>query len=247
MGKLFPTLRTLQHTGHLVQVRRSTNARGVTTTRTFDLAGRLTVISYDDDSTPAFFYQLDHRDRATAVFNGNDDSEGALYAYTYNGPGGVWDQMFWEGGSVTRTFDDHARLHQLMVKQGEDVLFTTTHSHDPATGGLASVTHGGVTAMYDWTAPIGGLPGAVRFRRWSSDLFNRDYKSTTHMEVMRTKTSAMIEKEPLMHAIAYNALRALILESATVHQQELGRTRFASQQRHGGPAPAMACPSRRLS
>lgn len=37
-----------------------------------------------------------------------------------------------------------------------------------------------------------------------------------HMEVMLTKTPAMIHKELLMHAIAYNAIRALILEGASV-------------------------------
>jgi hypothetical protein len=41
-----------------------------------------------------------------------------------------------------------------------------------------------------------------------------------------TKTPAMVEKELLMHAIAYNMIRALILESASVHQQELGRISF---------------------
>lgn len=64
------------------------------------------------------------------------------------------------------------------------------------------------------------------FRRWSIELFYRDIKTTMHMEVMRTKTPEMIEKELLMHAIAYNMIRALILESATVHQQELGRISF---------------------
>ena len=63
-------------------------------------------------------------------------------------------------------------------------------------------------------------------RRWSIELFYRDIKTTMHMEVMRTKSPAMVEKELLMHAIAYNALRALILESASVHQQELGRISF---------------------
>lgn len=64
------------------------------------------------------------------------------------------------------------------------------------------------------------------YRRWSIELFYRDIKTTMHMEVMRTKTPAMVEKELLMHAIAYNALRALILESASMHQQDLGRISF---------------------
>jgi hypothetical protein len=64
------------------------------------------------------------------------------------------------------------------------------------------------------------------YRRWSIELFYRDIKTTMRMEVMRTKSPEMIEKELLMHAIVYNALRALILESASVHQQELGRLSF---------------------
>jgi hypothetical protein len=64
------------------------------------------------------------------------------------------------------------------------------------------------------------------YRRWSIELFYRDIKTTMHMEVLRTKSPAMIEKELLMHAIAYNATRALILQSARSHQQELGRISF---------------------
>ena len=64
------------------------------------------------------------------------------------------------------------------------------------------------------------------YRRWSIELFFRDVKTTMHMEVLRCKSPAMIEKELLMHAIAYNAIRALIQQSAAVHQQELGRLSF---------------------
>jgi hypothetical protein len=74
------------------------------------------------------------------------------------------------------------------------------------------------------------------YRRWSIELFYRDIKTTMHMEVMRTKSPDMVRKELLMHAIAYNALRALILESASKHPQELGRIRFASRLRSKGAA-----------
>lgn len=70
--------------------------------------------------------------------------------------------------------------------------------------------------------PADKLAELYYHRRWSIELFFRDIKTTMHMEVMRTKTPAMIEKELLMNAITYNALRALILESAVAHQQELG-------------------------
>ncbi|MBL9178953.1 MAG: IS4 family transposase [Verrucomicrobiaceae bacterium] len=64
------------------------------------------------------------------------------------------------------------------------------------------------------------------YRRWSIELFYRDIKTTMHMEVMRTKTPDMVRKELLMHAIAYNMIRAMILQSASQHQQELGRISF---------------------
>jgi hypothetical protein len=64
------------------------------------------------------------------------------------------------------------------------------------------------------------------YRRWSIELFFRDIKTTMHMEVLRCKSPAMIEKEIAMHAAAYNAIRGLILNSAIVHQQELGRVSF---------------------
>lgn len=59
------------------------------------------------------------------------------------------------------------------------------------------------------------------YRRWSIELFYRDVKSIMHMEVLRTKSPEMIEKELLMHAI-----RALILRAAVMHQQQLGRISF---------------------
>ena len=46
------------------------------------------------------------------------------------------------------------------------------------------------------------------------------------MEVLRTKSPEMIRKELFMHAIAYNAIRALILQSASEHQQQLGQISF---------------------
>ena len=59
-------------------------------------------------------------------------------------------------------------------------------------------------------------------RRWSIELFFRDIKTTMKMDVLRCKTPGMIEKEILMHACAYNAIRLLILHSAVAHGRELG-------------------------
>jgi len=64
------------------------------------------------------------------------------------------------------------------------------------------------------------------YRRWSIELFFRDLKTTMQMEVLRCKSPEMIKKELLMHAIAYNAIRSLILRSAKEHGCELGRISF---------------------
>ncbi len=83
-----------------------------------------------------------------------------------------------------------------------------------------------VTTLADPRRYPGQKLAELYFRRWSIELFYRDVKTTMHMEVLRTKSPPMIEKELLMHAIAYNAIRALILRSAMEHQQELGRISF---------------------
>lgn len=64
------------------------------------------------------------------------------------------------------------------------------------------------------------------YRRWSIELFFRDIKTTMHMDVLRCKSPAMVRKEITFHAIAYNALRLLMLSSAARHGCELGRISF---------------------
>lgn len=64
------------------------------------------------------------------------------------------------------------------------------------------------------------------YRRWSIELFLRDIKTTMHMDVLRCKSPEMVRKEITFHAIAYNALRLLMLQSAARHGSELGRLSF---------------------
>ena len=52
------------------------------------------------------------------------------------------------------------------------------------------------------------------FQRWDVELFFRDIKTTMGMDILRCKTPSMVRKELLMHLIAYNCLRNLMLESA---------------------------------
>lgn len=51
-------------------------------------------------------------------------------------------------------------------------------------------------------------------RRWLAELYLRDLKTTMAMEVLRCKTPEMVDKELIMHFIAYNLLRILQLEAA---------------------------------
>jgi len=63
-------------------------------------------------------------------------------------------------------------------------------------------------------------------QRWDVELFFRDIKTTMGMDILRCKTPAMIEKEILMHFIAYNCIRRLIAEAADKHQAPVGRLSF---------------------
>lgn len=63
-------------------------------------------------------------------------------------------------------------------------------------------------------------------RRWMAELFLRDIKTTMGFAILRCKTPAMIEKELRMHLIAYNLVRALILQAAREHRVEPFRISF---------------------
>jgi hypothetical protein len=53
------------------------------------------------------------------------------------------------------------------------------------------------------------------FKRWDVELFFRDIKTTIGMDVLRCQTPEMVQKEILMHFIAYNCIRRLMYEAAS--------------------------------
>ncbi|MEH6825276.1 MAG: transposase [Motiliproteus sp.] len=53
------------------------------------------------------------------------------------------------------------------------------------------------------------------YQRWDVELFFRDIKTTLGMDILRCKSPAMVKKEILMHFIAYNSIRWLMLEAAS--------------------------------
>jgi len=62
----------------------------------------------------------------------------------------------------------------------------------------------------------------IYLRRWKVELFFDDIKTTMGMDILRTKSPAMVCRELLMHMIAYNLLRLAIQRSGGT----AGRTSF---------------------
>lgn len=63
-------------------------------------------------------------------------------------------------------------------------------------------------------------------RRWAVELFFRDIKITLGMDVLRCLTPAMVRKEIIMHAIAYNLIRALMQQAAALYHVPIERLSF---------------------
>jgi hypothetical protein len=63
-------------------------------------------------------------------------------------------------------------------------------------------------------------------QRWDIELFFRDIKTTMGMDILRCKTPEMVCKEILMHFIAYNCIRRLMLEAAEKKHVPLRRISF---------------------
>lgn len=63
-------------------------------------------------------------------------------------------------------------------------------------------------------------------RRWRLEMCLDDLKTTLQMETLRCQTPAMVEKEALIHLIAHNLLRWVMVQAATTHEAELERISF---------------------
>lgn len=67
---------------------------------------------------------------------------------------------------------------------------------------------------------------ALYLRRWEIELHFREIKVLLNMDVLRCKTPEMIERELLMHLVAYNLVRTLMQQSALGHGADLKRLSF---------------------
>lgn len=63
-------------------------------------------------------------------------------------------------------------------------------------------------------------------KRWQVELHFQQIKTTLAMDVLRCKSPEMIEREVLMHQIAYNMVRSLMQKSAHLHHVPLARISF---------------------
>lgn len=63
-------------------------------------------------------------------------------------------------------------------------------------------------------------------RRWAVELFFRDIKMSLGMDILRCQTPAMVRKEIIMHAIAYNLIRALMQQAAAIYHVPIERLSF---------------------
>lgn len=83
-----------------------------------------------------------------------------------------------------------------------------------------------VTTLLDAEAYPDSELARLYLRRWGIELFFRDIKTTLGLDVLRCESPDMVEKEIWMQALAYNLIRALMLEAALTHNVDLERLSF---------------------
>ena len=83
-----------------------------------------------------------------------------------------------------------------------------------------------VTTLTDAATYSAEELGRLYFRRWAVELFFRDIKTTLGLDVLRCQSPALVRKEIVMHALAYNLIRALMQDIAHSYQIHLYRLSF---------------------
>jgi len=67
---------------------------------------------------------------------------------------------------------------------------------------------------------------ALYARRWTVELHFHQIKILLGLDILRCKSPELVEKEVLMHVIAYNLIRLLMQEASSTHGAELSRLSF---------------------
>lgn len=74
--------------------------------------------------------------------------------------------------------------------------------------------------------PLEQIAGLYR-DRWTAELRLRDVKITLGMDVLRCKSSQMVQKEIYMHFLVYNLIRVLMWQACQTHHRPMHRLSFA--------------------
>jgi hypothetical protein len=83
-----------------------------------------------------------------------------------------------------------------------------------------------ITTLLDTKAYTADDLADLYFQRWDVELFFRDIKTTMGMDILRCKTPDMVRKEIVMHLIAYNCIRYLMIEAAKQAGEQVRRISF---------------------
>lgn len=102
-----------------------------------------------------------------------------------------------------------------------------------------------VTTLFEADVYTKTAIAALYRRRWMIELNFRHIKTTLGMELLRTKTPEMAEKEVLVYMLAYNLIRSLIWTAAQSYSMDIQRISFKGSVQHFnsfGPYLAIADP-----
>lgn len=83
-----------------------------------------------------------------------------------------------------------------------------------------------VTTLLDPEAYPADALRELYAERWKIELHFNQIKTLLEMDVLRCKSPEMIEREVLMHRVAYNLVRSLMQQSAHLHHVPLERISF---------------------
>ncbi len=83
-----------------------------------------------------------------------------------------------------------------------------------------------VTTLTDAGAYPADALRALYAQRWEVELHFHQIKILLGLDILRCKSPELIEKETLMHLIAYNLIRLLMQQAASTHAASLGRISF---------------------
>jgi hypothetical protein len=83
-----------------------------------------------------------------------------------------------------------------------------------------------VTTLLDPVVYPAAELAELYLRRWHVELFFRHIKTTMQLDVLSCLSPAMLEREVLMHLIAYNLIRGLMAEAASIHERQIARLSF---------------------